>query len=366
MSSGLIPSFGASSIRDYVTKKEKFVGVVGTGVIGAALFFWLGPHVMPSVVSTLGMLNSAVSYTTALAVKGVLLVGAGYALTNKRTWTIGWHVFNMFTRAMSKGLRMVDRVGRIRAYTNEYLAMKMQKVIASVAVVVRERMLTEKKISEYEDRIAEALKDAQNLQRVGVRQEKWINMEHRQEFQKLSMKIKMWQDSNERFKKLLGRMKLQEAVLKKLQQGFELWIDVLRTKVDVLVAEYEANKGAAEATAAVSDTVGESDDQTRFFLDGMEELEEMSAQYAATVDVIIDTLPELTKKMDRDGEMAELNVLDQLRELDLSAGAMLEGAQRLQDKMLSHPTSDMPTRPHSVSSETSGGSQVRTRSLLGE
>jgi len=334
MNSIALPQLGSgtSSIKDFVSKREKVLGVIGTALIVGGLGYFLLPVVLPHINNILQLVDTSFSFLGSILIKGVTLIVALFILMQPRVWTLGWHLFNMITRATSKVMLRIGGIERLEAYAQEYLGAKMQLVVNALNTITTERKVSEKRIAEYEDRIADAREkaDAIRSKYFDKAAQQWKNPDAQSEFQKLAMQVQMWEQSLKKFRAQLKRIQLQEELCKKFQRGYGFYIDMIRSAVENLRAEWEASRGMAQASQAISSTVGEGDDFTRFFNEGVEFFQRDIARFEATVENFMTIMPEFTRGVDMAEETSEAKLLAQLETLDVTAGELLGNAEQNQ------------------------------------
>lgn len=325
------PSFGfpgGGSFQEYTTKKEKVVGVLATLGIGAALFFGLGPHVFPSMLATIQNFNAMALYGLQGILYSVVAVLTVLALFQERTWTLAWHGYNMFSRAVSKAMIKMDPTGRLEAFASEYLAGRRAKVINAITKVTAIKKRQEQQIADYQKKIADAHQRAEALLKRYYNKEadEWTDEDAHAQYRLIASPLKMWEQTLEGLLRYNTRLELQLKQLSKFKRGFDYHIENTRNFVEELKTRYEASKGMSEAAGAISGSVGDSD-MKRFFDDNVKFVEESIARFDANVDIFLEEMPQYNKGLDFADDVAEDELTRRLLEWDASTDQSLVEAR---------------------------------------
>lgn len=326
----------AASISEYVTTKEKVVGRLLALVLGGLVVFGAGPIVLPYIVETLRLINESLSYTMAIGVKAAIVVGLLWTFAQKRTWTLGRHIYSMITQKLSMLFIRINPVQRAEYFANEHLDGKRARMVREASKVTKVRLDIEGLIEETETRMGELVERTTALKNryYDEGERRWIDETQAGIFRKLSMEHKMRGKSLQRFRVQLEVLKRREAFLEKAIRAYELFISMIRTAVEITSTEYEAAKATAGAIGAFSSAVGGGDDERAFFDLTMNFMKDEIAQYDAQVEVFMSLEPEAIGLYDLEADVAEDDMLAQLDLLNRQSDEAIHRVSHAQAQLM--------------------------------
>ncbi|QQR82143.1 hypothetical protein IPJ70_02560 [Candidatus Campbellbacteria bacterium] len=311
-------SSGSSSMKDFVAKKEKVVGALTLAAIVAAVTFGIGPLVLPSIVSTLGLISTSFSYMTAIAIKAALLGGAVWVAIQPGTRTLGWHIYRRLAKKMSLWILRMNPAEHAKLYAHEYLGTQLNNLVSALSrlvAIVKEReraIAVTKEQIETARRTAEALKSRHYDDKTG----RWSSEEKSAQFREASFEYEMRSKSLKKFEFQLELLKKRQVVLEKFVQAYKFYIRMIQLTVEIMTAEFKASEETREAVNIVSSTLGGGNSQAEFFALSMEYMGEQIAQSEAEVEVFMRMTPEFTGSYELEGDMAEDKMFAELSKMD--------------------------------------------------
>lgn len=345
------PLQGMSQISGYITRNEKLGGYILTAAILGGLTFLVGPFILPSVVSTLGLINQSFSYLIAIMIKAGLMGLVGFIITRPRFWTIGAHLSHSIGKFISDIVIRMNPVERAQHYANEYLDAQRQKIHAKERKVRGIYDKLKKNVEDLTDRCEQIAAELRTLKVRHHNGQQWNSERNEDTFRRLSLEYDTKQGSLKRLQALLEVTDNRLKFLKKALRAYDYFIDSIRIIVDAVTAEYEMTKATAEAVRGIEEVVSGSSDQARFFQASMAVLASEIADFNAQIDQIMNYGSDMVANAELRGEVAEdkmMRLLSEGQSIDHRLDLALARAQESQTLVASRDTLRIEGKLHEV------------------
>lgn len=306
------------SAKDFLTSTEQQMGGTFTLLVGLLVAFGLYAARGP----ILGLFDFAIEAVGRAIVLGALgLVGVWLVMLamNPRTYTEMWHLQNRVAKWVSGWAMRSDPFGRMRAFADEFLGEQYEKFNQAATRIEAQLHTTRASIAKHEEALEEsnamvAAIKKRHMSPGGV----WSSDEHRDAFRLESQRILLTEETLKKSRKNELKLATLVKIVDRWRNTFKFEIESTRMSADFLEMQFhQANETAGALKSAA--TVFGHGDMAKADKEVREYIEKLTANRIAESDVLMKQIPELTALGDLQGDAAEDEVMDRLRELDAAS-----------------------------------------------
>ncbi len=331
----------------FLLKKEKLWGIVGmiagVGIVGLIL-----KMILPTLITVLQQLLTALSYSAAIIVVGgiVVVLAILFIILIQNSGRI----FTILSKKISKGIIRMGPIELMEGFAQEYLDGKLaesEEGIRGLNASIKEQDMS---ISELEEGVRKAQDTANYLFGKCNGDITKLEDEDFNQWKLASDEVEISESSIERLKD--SRALLEELLdaLEKLHQTLEYNTKYIRQTVRIKSIEFRGmESGAKSARAAKGILVGST--KLRNFNLAAEVVREEISRMASEIDTALMLTKKFTGQREISSEIASEKMRNRIQNLRFNAGQLAEGAKARLDvantgdisKIAEHANANRPT-----------------------